>query len=75
MKLDCILDTCPKNKKFVNHLNCITCKYNPLGEEQPEFACQECNHPEAEHKPDLQRWQNMKLCGAEALSVVMTRKC
>ena len=73
MRLDCILDTCPKDKKFVNHIKCCQCKLNPLGDNQPEFACQECNHPEALHKPNYERWQNLKSCGAEVLAITMTR--
>jgi hypothetical protein len=73
MRLECILDTCPKDGKFVNHLKCPRCVHNPLGEDQPEFAWQECNHPKAEHKPDHERWQNMKACGIDALTIMVTR--
>jgi len=74
MKLDCILDTCPKDEKFVNHIKCSRCELNPLGDKQPEIGCQECTHPQARHQPDYQRWQDMKACGAEVLSITMTRR-
>ena len=72
VKLTCILDTCPKDSEFVNHLKCNRCDYNKLGE-QPEFGSQQCTHPEAEHKPNHQRWQDMKACGPGILAVRMTR--
>ncbi len=74
MKLSCILDTCPKDKQFVNMFHCSVCKQNVLGGwNQPETGCVSCNHPEAIHKPDYERWQNMKACGAEVLAITMTR--
>ena len=73
MKLTCIIDTCPTDQQFVNHLKCSRCQYNSLGGNQPEFGCQECNHPRAIHQPNYERWQNMKVCGAEILAVRMTR--
>jgi len=73
MRLDCILDICPKDKQFVNHIKCCRCDLNPLSDNQPEFAKQECNHPEATHKPDYERWQNMKACGVEPLRMMVTR--
>jgi len=73
MKLDCILDNCPKDNKFVNHIKCCRCELNPLGDNQPGVGCQECNHAKAIHKPDYERWENMKACGTEILAVTMTR--
>ena len=73
MRLECIKDTCPKDGKFVNHIKCSYCKHNPLGKEQPVFAQQECNHPKAEHNPDNKRWGNMKSCGIDTLTMMVTR--
>lgn len=73
MRLTCILDTCPIDQQFVNYLKCCRCKLNPLGEEELEIGCVECNHPGAEHKPNHERWESMKKCGAEVLAIRMTR--
>ncbi len=73
MELDCILDTCPKSRQMVNHINCCQCDLNPLGNRQPKFAHQECSHPGAIHEPDYERWDNMKACGAEVLAVTMRK--
>ena len=73
MILDCILDTCPKDGQFVNHLKCCKCDYNPLGDGQPQFGRQLCDHPQARHEPDHERWEAMKSCGAATLAVTLVR--
>jgi len=73
MKLDCILDACPKDGEFVNHLKCPHCRLNPLGEEQPETGSQECNHPKAKHEPNHERWSAMKEC-AGVLHLTMVKR-
>ena len=73
MELTCIHDTCPKDKQFVNHLKCRKCELNPMGEQQPQFARQECLHIEARHEPNPENWQHLKSLGSEVLSVMLVR--
>ena len=59
--LTCILDTCPRDGQYVNHLKCRCCGHNLLGDRQPDGAgSQECQHPNAKHAPDYERWQAMR---------------
>lgn len=60
MRLDCILDLCPADGEFVNHLKCVRCKHNPLGIDQPATGEQECRHMNAKHDPKPERWQTFK---------------
>jgi len=73
MELECILDKCPKDGEIVNHLRCCRCQYNPLGDEQPKFAWQLCNHPDAQHKPDWSYWEIIKSMPGVAHLIVTRR--
>jgi hypothetical protein len=70
--LDCILDVCPQDGQFVNHLKCLHCQFNPLGDKQPEFAKQLCQHPQSKHNPNKENWENLKACGVGVLHLLVT---
>lgn len=71
MNLRCILDNCPADGQMVDHRKCCGCEYNPLGEGQPEFGLQECDHPDAVQ--DVHREAARRKL-AEVLSVSLVRK-
>ena len=71
-KIQCILDLCPADGEFVDHRKCCHCQHQ--NGEQPDFGWEECSHPEAQHSPDLQRWQDLKSVGSEVLSVTLVSR-